>query len=250
MQLKASKGLNRNILKKLSPFQFKKFAIHHERCAMKVGTDAVLLGSWVEVSKGERILDVGTGSGVIALMLAQRTGDAVQIDAIEIEKDDVSQARENVLSSPWPSKVSVLEKPLQQFEPGVRYDLIVSNPPFFINSLLPPAPGRARTRHDQQLTFHELISHALRLITPSGRLAVILPVQEGNDFRRLARDNGLHVQRQLAFYSRRHKPQERWLFEFGFEERQVNSETLVLHKSDQEWSDDYKKLTGEFYLNL
>jgi len=142
-------------LKKLLPFQFKKFVIHHDRCALRVGTDAVLLGSWVDVNKAKVILDVGTGSGVIALMLAQRTEDDVQIDAIEIEKEDVSQAKENVLPSPWPKKVSIFEKSFQEFVPPLKYDLIVSNPPYFINSLLPPTVHRARTRHTEHLTFEE-----------------------------------------------------------------------------------------------
>jgi len=106
----------------------------------KVGTDAVLLGSWVNVKGAKKILDIGTGCGVIALMLAQRTEDDVMIDAIEVEKADAAQAMENILSSPWPNKVSVFEKSLKEFNPGMPYDLIVSNPPFFINSLL-SSPG-------------------------------------------------------------------------------------------------------------
>jgi tRNA1Val (adenine37-N6)-methyltransferase len=215
---------------------------------MKVGTDAVLLGSWVEVSKARRILEVGTGSGVIALMLAQRTGDEVQIDALEIEKEDAAQARENVLGSPWPNKVSVFKEAFQEFNSGVQYDLIVSNPPFFTNSLLPPSPHRTRTRHSQQLTFDELISDAIPLMKATGTLAVILPFQEGNDFRQLAFKNGLHIQRQLAFYTRKDKAQERWLFEFGFTQGQPKEEKLVLYDKANLKSSNYLNLTKDFYL--
>jgi tRNA1Val (adenine37-N6)-methyltransferase len=181
-------------------------------------------------------------------MLAQRTDDKVKVDAIEIEKLDATQAKENVLRSPWSGKISVFEKSLQEFDPSKKYDLIVSNPPYFINSLLPPALHRARTRHTEQLTFNELISHAVRLMKPTGTLAVILPVPEGNDFRQLASENGLHLRRQLAFYSRKEKPQERWLFEFGFSPGLYKEEKLVLYEEVNLKSSDYINLTKDFYL--
>src|SRR6185369_17262064 len=110
-----------------------------------------------------------------------------------------TQAKENILSSPWSSKVSVFEKSLQDFKSSKKYDLIVSNPPYFINSLLPPSAHRQRTRHTGQLTFQELITHSIRLLNPAGTLSVILPSQEGNNFKDLALKNELHVKRQLAF---------------------------------------------------
>ncbi|HEV8513696.1 MAG TPA: methyltransferase [Cyclobacteriaceae bacterium] len=235
-------------MKNLPPFQFKKFIIHHDRCSMKVGTDAVLLGSWTDVNVANQILDVGTGSGVIALMFAQRTNDKVHIDAIEIEKQDAAQAKENVSLSPWSTKVTVSETSFQNFQSTTKYDLVVSNPPYFINSLLPPAPHRQRTRHTEQLTFEELITHSIRLLNSTGTLAVILPVQEGNDFKQLALKNGLHLKRQLAFYSRKEKPQERWLFEFGFELVKPKEEKLILYETGNIKSNDYINLTKDFYL--
>jgi tRNA1Val (adenine37-N6)-methyltransferase len=235
-------------LKKLPPFQFKKFAVNHDRCSMKVGTDAVLLGSWVDVSSSKLILDVGTGSGVIALMLAQRTNGDVHIDAIEVADEDVSQAKENVLLSSWPNKVFAFKAFFQNFEPALKYDLIVSNPPYFINSLLPPSQHRRRTRHTEQLTFAELITHSIRLLSPMGTLAVILPVKEGEDFKQLAIKKGLHIKRQLAFHSRREKPQERWLLEFGFELVKPKEEKLILYEAGHTKSNDYINLTKDFYL--
>ena len=215
---------------------------------MKVGTDAVLLGAWVSILGAKQILDIGTGSGVIALMLAQRTDRKVKIDAIEIERADAAQARDNVLISSWPNKITVFEKSLQEFNPEVPYDLIISNPPFFIHSLLPPSPHRTRSRHTRQLTYDELISNAIRLMSTSGTLAVILPVHEGNHFRLLAFNYGLHLQRQLAFYSRKEKPQERWLFEFGLSRGLSKEEKLVLYDEDNVKSHDYINLTKDFYL--
>jgi tRNA1Val (adenine37-N6)-methyltransferase len=240
--------VNNTKLKTTAPFQFKKFNVHHDRCAMKVGTDAVLLGAWVDVSRAGQILDIGTGSGVIALILAQRTSNDASIDAIEIEKEDAGQAAENVLQSPWPNKISIFEKSIQEFDQGIQYDLIISNPPYFVNSLLPPTPHRTRTRHTIQLTFEELISNSIRLLRSKGTLAVILPVEEGNDFKQLAFKNGLHIKRQLAFYSRKEKPQERWLFEFGFEPIKSIEEKLILYETGNLKSQDYTKLTKDFYL--
>lgn len=215
---------------------------------MKVGTDAVLLGSWVNISEAKRILDVGTGSGVIALMLAQRATDTIRIDAIEIEESDVMQAKKNILDSPWQNKVVVVKTSLQNFEPGIKYDLIVSNPPYFINSLLPPSSHRQRTRHTEQLTFEELITHSIRLLNPTGTLAIILPFQEGNSFKQLASKHELHLKRQLAFFSRKEKPQERWLFEFGLGSVETKEEKLILYDTGDIKSDNYINLTKDFYL--
>lgn len=230
------------------PFRFKKFSVAHDRCAMKVGTDAVLLGAWVKVTDAQTILDVGTGSGVIALMLAQRTGETTLVDALEVEKEDAEQAKENFDTSPWASRLRVIQKTLQQFNPDSLYDLIVSNPPYFSNSLLPPSADRTRTRHTHHLTFEELIQHSIRLLKPNGRLAVVLPYQEGLNFKQIAHDLGLHLHRQLAFFSRKGKQQERWLFEFGFEKQLLHEETLTLYDDGDTKSEKYILLTADFYL--
>ena len=129
-----------------------------------------------------------------------------------------------------------------------RYDLIVSNPPFFINSQLPPAAHRAKARHTQSLSYQELLHHSVKLLKKSGRLAVILPYEEGNQFLLLANKHSLFCIRQLAFYSRNAKPQERWLFEFSFHEKPVVEEKLTLHGEGESWSVEYKNLTRDFYL--
>src|SRR5258707_10865404 len=229
-------------------FQFKKFIVHHDRCAMKVGTDGVLFGSWVNVEDAKRILDIGTGSGIIALMLAQRTVDEALIDAIEIEKNDAEQARENVLNSPWLDKISVHQTSLQEFHPDHRYDLIVSNPPYFIDSLLPPSQERAKARHGSDLTFEELITHSLRLLKSDGRLAVILPFAEGIIFKSIANEKQLHLIRETAFHSRKEKPLERWLFEFSCIHVKHQSSRLVLYDTISEQSEEYLSLTKDFYL--
>lgn len=216
---------------------------------MKVGTDAVLLGAWVKVENAMRILDIGTGSGILSLMLAQRTGLQTQIDAVEILAEDANQAAENFIQSPWFAKIKVHHTAIQDFK-AAPYDLIVCNPPFFSNSLLPPSKKRKMARHTLSLTPHELIEHATRLLSLDGRLALILPVQEGENFKKLAMSSDLYCNRELAFYTRMNKPQERWLFEFSKNQCDIKHESLTLYGHGQNWSDDYKELTKSFYLDL
>ena len=216
---------------------------------MKVGTDAVLLGAWANVKDAHSVLDIGTGSAIIALMLAQRSGNLTSIDAIESEGADAQQATENVSASPWANRVQVFHQSLQKFE-SEKFDLIVSNPPYFINSQLPPATHRAKARHTNKLSFEELVNHSVRLMKSTCRLAVILPVEEGNKFRAMAQSYHLFCNRQLAFFSRANKPQERWLFEFSFQERLQIQQKLVLHGEGETWSEEYQSLTRDFYLKL
>lgn len=220
---------------------------------MKVGTDAVLLGAWVNLKGVKRILDVGTGCGIIALMLAQRTDEwvnDVHIEGIEIDEQSAQQAEENLLETRWCNRVLFHNYSLQNFRSGYKYDLIVSNPPYFNNSQLPPKAYRAKARHTDSLSYKELLHHSIRLLKTKGRLAVILPFEEGKLFVSLAKEIGLYVNRQLAFYSRKEKPQERWLFEFSFQTKEVIEEALVLHDKGESWSDEYKELTREFYLKI
>lgn len=231
-------------------FYFKQFKIEDNRCAMKVGTDGVLLGAWVDVAQANTVLDVGTGSGVIALMLAQRTSAEARIDAIEVDKNSAEQALENVRQSPWGKKIIVHHSPLQGFRSSKKYDLIVSNPPYFNNSLPPPERARADARHTDTLSHHELLAHSKQLLAPSGRLAVVLPFAEGKAFISMASITGLFCVRQCSFYSRQGKPQERWLLEFALEPRTIKTEKLLLFADDNNWSEDYKDLTRDFYLKL
>lgn len=234
--------------KKPSSFQFKKFSVQHDRSTHKVGTDGVLLGAWVNTEGCHSILDVGTGSGVIALMMAQRTPPDTRIDAIDINPNDAEQARENVLHSPWPEKIIVHHVRLQEFESHPA-DLIVSNPPFFKNSAKPPSASRSQARHTDTLSQEELLTHGNRLLAPSGRLAVVLPDAEGRKFVQLAESNGWYCARMCFFHSRESKPAERVLLELTREQKPLHHEKLVLYKGESlVWTDAYRALTGNFYL--
>jgi tRNA1Val (adenine37-N6)-methyltransferase len=229
------------------PFRFKQFTIADDRCAMKVGTDGVLLGAWTNVDGAKSILDIGTGSGVIALMLAQRTNDSVKIDALEIESDDAQQASENVSASPWPNKVHVINSSLQKFTATRKYDLIVSNPPFF-NSLVPKGK-RKNARHTDSLSHEDLLKYCAQMISDRGTLSIILPTSEGNSFHALANLHGFYCSSQCAVFSSAGKPQERWLFTFLKGITSCKSEQLFLNENGQ-WSENYKNLTQDFYLNF
>jgi len=229
-------------------FRFKQFVVHHDRATHKVGTDAVLLGAWVNTTGVQSALDIGTGSGVIALMVAQRTSSLAKIDAVDIEQNNFLQAAENIAGSPWPEKIRVHHATVQEFFPQQKFDLIVSNPPYFVNSLLPVGSQRRKARHTTSLSYNELLTAVKRLLMPSGKFGVILPTSEGDQFQSIAMEFGLYCSRRLAFFSRKQKPQERWLVEFTFTPADPFTETLVLYHEGNKWSDEYKTLTGDFYL--
>lgn len=217
---------------------------------MKVGTDGVLLGAWVNVQGKSNLLDIGTGCGVIALMLAQRTERNARIDAIDISEKDFHQAQKNFLSSPWKDRLTAYHSALQNFNPSKRYDCIVSNPPFFSNSLEPTDERRKKVRHTTTLTFEELILSSIRLMKPDGSLNLILPVKEGNRFIEIAVAQGLYCNRTTYFRTRRGKPVERILMELSFIKTIINSSEMLLYEEGKTPSAEYRSLTGDFYLNF
>lgn len=231
-------------------FHFKQFSVQHHNSAMKVGTDGVLLGAWAHVHREETVLDAGTGTGLIALMLAQRTHGQAIIDAVEINALAAADARENFKQSPWVHSLNLAETSLQHVASDKSYDLIISNPPYFINSLKPPDTNRGIARHADTLTTQDLLIAADSLLNVSGRLALILPYKEGNSFRLLAAAHQFQVTRQCLFYTRSHKPPERWLLELSRTPATLREETLILYEKENQWSEAYINLTKDFYLNL
>jgi len=231
-------------------FHFKRFSVAHDRCSMKVGTDGVLLGAWTDIQSAQTILDIGTGTGVIALMLAQRSSPDTIIDAIELEETDAAQATENVQHSPWPDKVTIYTGAIQEYTTDKQYDLIVSNPPYFINSQEPPDKRRLQTRHTVSLSFDALLQAVKRLLKPTGTFHVILPYTEGIQFIELAATYSLSCIRQWSFRTRTGKPVERWLLTFAFIPASLDTGEILLYQQDNTWHNSYIDLTREFYLNM
>lgn len=218
-------------------FQFKQFTIYQDLCAMKVGTDGVLLGAWA--NGGKRILDAGTGTGIIALMMAQRYPNAV-VTAIDIDEGAVKQAQQNVVQSPFSQQITVLHNTLQEHQGG--YDAIISNPPFFIDSLAAPDEQRNVARHTQTLTYTELMQAAWRLLSDEGELSVVVPF----DYRKRMEDEAIFVgffpSKVCAVKTTERKPAKRYLLSFKKHPCRCEQEQLTIG------SERYQELTKEFYL--
>lgn len=234
-------------------FQFKQFRVHQDRCAMKVGTDAVLLGAWVKIENSATILDIGTGSGVIALMLAQRSEKA-KITAIDIDEPAITQAAENVNTSPFASKISVRHCSLQDLAKNSdrKYDLIVTNPPYFVDSLKNNDVNRSKARHTETLSHSELIEGVKQLLDSKGKFCLILPRNEALLFREAAQLKGLYLSRLLKIYTTKNKESEkRHLMQFEFRETEFSESSLVIeHEQHRHYTDEYKALTKDFYINF
>ncbi|MDR2130061.1 MAG: methyltransferase [Odoribacteraceae bacterium] len=229
-------------------FRFKQFTIYQERCAMKVGTDGVLLGAWADLERAASILDVGSGSGLIALMAAQRAPMAV-IHAVEIDQEACGQARENIARSPWSDRVILFEGAVQQFQPACLYDVILCNPPFFVRSTPSPRPGKNIARHCETLTHEELLVVAERALAPGGTLQVILPVVEAERFSRHAVARQWYVNKTAHVLPTPGKAPKRVLLLLAREERPPVHETLIIEIERHDYHESYLNLIRAFYLN-
>jgi len=231
-------------------FAFKQFTIYHDQCAMKVGTDGVLLGSWTALENTSRILDVGTGSGLIAVMLAQRS--TAIIDGVEIDKDACAQSRENVAGCPWPQRINLFHDSFRHFSDVIpfRYNVIVSNPPYFQNSLKPPVKSKAMAKHDTGLNYTILLSGSSRLLATEGRLSVIIPAVDYKQFTGLADFYRLCPSRLTWIRPSPEKECSRCLIELTERKGIACNETeLIIRKADlTTYTAEYIELTRDFYL--
>ena len=237
---------------KKSGFQFKQFSVYQDRCAMKVGTDGVLLGAWVNVDNAKNTLDIGTGTGLIALMIAQRSVSSL-ITAIEIDSEAACQATENVLNSPWKDRIEVINIDLLDFNCSKRYDVIVSNPPYFSQSLQSPDKQRTLARHNDHLTYSALIQKVATLLSENGRFSVIIPYDHKDEFIQLASQSRLYLQRIVAVKTTPTSVFRRVLLEFSFVEsivEQLKVEELLIERERHQYSTEYINLTKDFYLKM
>lgn len=229
-------------------FRFKQFVIKQESAAMKVGTDGVLLGAWADVENANSVLDIGTGSGLIALMIAQRC--KARISSIEIDMPSALQANYNFEQSQWGDRLSVDTISLQEYSKKhtANFDLIVSNPPYFNRSLKSPSPRRTLTRHTDELDHTELLEGVSNLLNPDGRFCAVFPYTEGNLFIGEANNHGLYCNKKMFVQTKPNKSILRILLEFSFYEKLYQENTISIHNNEGEYTADYKKLTADFYL--
>ena len=244
-------------------FRFKQFTVWHDRCAMKVGTDGVLLGAWAGpgrpggMSGGspQTVLDIGTGSGLVALMLAQRFPEA-QVTGIDSDAEAAAQARENFTGSPWQQRLRAAHISLQEFCRGTaaaavtrRFDMIVSNPPFYDTTLTSPDPLRTAARHTGGLTHEELLLLSAGLLSDTGVFSLIVPSESEKSILRLADRSRLHLHRLTRVYSKPSSRPRRILASFGRQQLpQPLEDSLTLTDTDGTRSPEHIRLTRDFYL--
>ncbi len=233
-----------------SYFSFKQFTIYQDRCAFKVGTDGVLLGAWADVTGKKSILDIGTGTGLIALMLAQRCES--EITAIEPDNDSFSQASENFSLSKWSGRIRIENCMLQDFKPEKSgFDLIVSNPPYFIDSLKNPDPVKSNARHNDSLTHSDTLKGAASLLSEDGLLQIILPYDEGNIFVAEAQEHGLYCNSILKIRPVPASETRRMILGFSRKRTKPAERFLTIEKGKRhEFTEEYIRLTKDFYLKF
>jgi tRNA1Val (adenine37-N6)-methyltransferase len=239
--------LNKKIIQ---PFQFKEFSVQQEKCSMKVGTDGVLLGAWVDLENCKHALDIGTGSGLIALMIAQRnmTLDAI---AIDIDKKSFEQATENFKATNWSERLRAVNASLQNFISPIKFDLIVSNPPFFNKSLKSETEQKNLARHVDTLSFNKIANFAKDNLSQGGKLAVIYPAEEENKCNNVANKFNFFISRVCYVKPLPNKIPKRVLLEYTFENKPpIITELIIELGQRHEYSNEYKELTKEFYLGF
>ena len=217
---------------------------------MKVGTDAVLLGSWIDPKFSKYILDIGTGTGLIALMLAQKsTGE---IDAVDIDESAYHQAKENFNRSAWRDRIHVFHQSFQEFSERStkKYDLVVSNPPYFHHASKPCEEARMNARHNNQLSFDELICGVKKILADDGRFCVILPCKEGLEFMNLTQSKSLFCHEMIRVKTKADKNEKRLMMEFSFQFRQINDQEIIIQEEDSRFTHEYVEMTREYFIGL
>jgi len=234
------------------PFRFKQFTIQQDRCAMKIGTDGVLLGTWASVEKNpSSILDIGSGTGLISLILAQRSS-AETIDAIEIDEDAYEQCVENFEVSDWADRLFCYHAELDEFAEEIdeKYDLIVSNPPFFSEDVSSGNTSRDIARQNTSLPFDELIKGVSKFLNDDGTFSTIVPFKEEESFIALGSQSGLFPKRITRVKGSPSSAIKRSLLEFSSVRKEVSIEELVIEKQRHEYTAEYIALTKDFYLKM
>jgi tRNA1Val (adenine37-N6)-methyltransferase len=232
----------------MSGFTFKQFKVEHDSCAMKVSTDGILLGAWAYLKGANTLLDIGTGTGLLALMCKQRQ-PALSITAVEIDEAAYKQAQQNIASSPWPN-ITVKHTTIQAFEQAAPFDVVISNPPYFNRSLKGLSDARNTARHTDGLSFDELIHAYMRLSHEHSCFNVILPTTEAGLFIDLAKQSGLYLNAHCQIKTTPSKAFSRSLMRFSLVNTLPELTSLCIKDENNRYSDDYIALCKAFYLKM
>ena len=228
-------------------FKFKQFSIQHKNAAMKIGTDGILLGAWADVSNSSSLLDIGTGTGIIAIMQAQKN-NKLSIDAIEVEKSACIDAEININNCNWSKNIHLHHCSLSSFHPNKTYDCIISNPPFFVNSLKSNSNERSNARHTQSLHFDHILEFSFKHLSKHGNLSLILPVEQGDLCTINADKLGLFLTRKCNVFPNPLKDKHRLLLEFSKTKKKTIENNLIIEtKKRHEYTKEYISLTRGFY---
>nr|BFF38729.1 methyltransferase [Tenacibaculum mesophilum] len=239
----------------MKPFQFKEFTVHQDKTAMKIGTDAVLLGAWCNLGEfPDTILDVGSGTGIISLMLAQRS-DAMTIDAVEIDTNAYEQTVENFEQSDWGDRLfcynaSFVEFAEEMSEDEEEYDIIVSNPPFYTDNYETEDVSRNKARFTSSLSFEELLKGVSEILSEYGKFSTIIPFKEEENFIELAKNHNLYLNRVCRVKGTPTTEIKRSLLELSFVEITIQEEELIIETKRHQYTDAYINLTKDFYLKM
>tara|TARA_R110002153_G_scaffold124543_13_gene271070 strand:- start:18513 stop:19226 length:714 start_codon:yes stop_codon:yes gene_type:complete len=235
-------------------FKFKQFTIEHDACAMKVGTDSIMLGSWVEAKNAQRILDIGTGSGLLAIMLAQKTQNTCLIDGIDIDVAAISQAKENAKNCPWVTRLTFEHISLQQFPLTTGYDLIVSNPPYFSINIsankTQSTKNRLNARQTIALDHPTLLKEVNKHLSSKGKFYCVLPLDVANTFTADAESEGLYCTRELQVQPKYQSNVTRLLLEFSRKKTIKTCEKLSIYNHLDSYSNEYITLCKDYYFNF
>jgi len=231
-------------------FHFKEFTINQDKCAMKVGTDSILLGAWANCHEANNVLDIGTGTGILSLMLAQRC--KATITGIDIAQESIQQAIENINNSPWKNRIQLFHSSLREFTPAIeKFDMIISNPPFFQNSLKAPDQQRTYARHNETIHPDDIIIAAKKWLSQQGHISIIWPIEQGEEFIKTASENQLFCNRITKIKPHPGKPFHRLLLEFSFQNKSLEESELTLENGIRHhYTEEYKNLTKDFYIHF
>lgn len=233
------------------PFHFKQFSLLHYRSTMKVGTDAVLLGIWTELSGVKDVLDVGTGCGILPLLLTARKA-SVWVDAVELDEASAREASENFRLSPFAGRLQIFHADINYFVPdaGKKYDLVISNPPFFVNDQRPEKISRLMARHSDTLSYEQLAKAGKRLLKPQGRFAVVLPYHESRLFLKVAAETGLQLYKQMLIFPMPCKEPNRVNLLLGTSAAVPETEKFIIRNEDGSFTLQYLDMVKNYYLSM